>query len=122
MNKKGFTLTELILTIGLLAVIGLVIVTNMSGLLEKNKEDNYQNFVKAIEEAACTYIELKTARTYLNIDECKTTGCIIKVEKLVQEGLLAEEETISPKTNQSVTSKEVKITYPNKKKTCKFIE
>ena len=38
MNKKGFTLTELILTIGLLAVIGLVIVTNMSGLLEKNKE------------------------------------------------------------------------------------
>lgn len=122
MNKKGFTLTELILTIGLLAVIGLVIVTNMSGLLEKNKEDNYQNFVKAIEEAACTYIELKTARTYLNIDECKTTGCTIKVKKIVEEGLLTEEEIISPKTNQSVAENNVSITYPNKKKTCQFVE
>ena len=123
MNKKGFTLTELIITIGLLAVLGLVIVSNMSGLLEKNKEENYQTFVKSIEEAACTFIELKVAQNYVSTSDCKTpSGCNVAINALVQEGLLSEKEAISPKTGQSVASKTVKITYRDNKKICTFTE
>ena len=103
MNKKGFTLTELILTIGLLAVLGVVIVSNMSGLLEKNKEDNYNNFVITIENAACTFIDLKAASNYVNISDCKSaSGCLVDVDYLVQEGLLTDKQIVSPKTNENV--------------------
>ncbi len=123
MNKKGFTLTELILTIGLLAVLGVVIVSNMSGLLEKNKEDNYNNFVITIENAACTFIDLKAASNYVNISDCKSaSGCLVDVDYLVQEGLLTDKQIVSPKTNENVGAKKVKITYPDKKKTCEYIE
>ena len=44
------------------------------------------------------------------------------MKKIVEEGLLTEEEIISPKTNQSVAENNVSITYPNKKKTCQFVE
>ena len=37
--KKGFTLVEIIITIGLIAIIGTVIVTNMSGTLNAQKEE-----------------------------------------------------------------------------------
>lgn len=124
MNKKGFTLTELILTIGLLAVLGMVIISNMTGLLEKNKEDNYKTFVETIENAACTFIDLKAATSeyHMNIGNCKSSGCNVKISDLVSEGLLTEKQVISPKTNEDVSSKTVRITYPGNKKTCKYNE
>lgn len=123
MNKKGFTLTELILTIGLLAVLGMVIISNMTGLLEKNKEDNYKTFVETIENAACTFIDLKAASGYgIDIGNCKRSGCNVTISNLVSEGLLTEKQVISPKTNEDVSSKTVRITYPGNKKTCKYNE
>lgn len=122
-NKKGFTLTELIVTIGLLALIGVVIITNMSGILEKNKDDNYANFVKAIEDAACTFIDLRVASNYVDVASCKNgSGCTILVQNLISEGLLSEKQAISPRTNASVAGNAIKIAYPNKKKTCTYQE
>ena len=57
MNKKGFTLIELIITIGVMVLVGLVIVTNMTGLFSKNEDQDYENFRKKIENAACIYAE-----------------------------------------------------------------
>ena len=123
MNKKGFTLTELILTVGLLAVLGMVIVSNMSGLLEKNKDENYQAFVKTLEDAACTFVDLKAANNHPEVSSCKSNnGCNVKVQYLLEEGLITEKQMINPKTNANVKDKNVKVTYPNNLKTCKYLE
>ena len=53
MNKKGFTLIELIVTIALLAIIVLIAVPAINGMIDKNKENNCQvlkdNIIKASE-------------------------------------------------------------------------
>ena len=42
--KKGFTMIELIITIGLITILGLVIVMNMGSNLSKNQEKQYAAF------------------------------------------------------------------------------
>ena len=54
-NKKGFTLIELITTIGLMILVGLVIVTNMSGILSKQNDEEYENFKKKIQALSCIF-------------------------------------------------------------------
>ena len=79
--------------------------------------------VITIENAACTFIDLKAASNYVNISDCKSaSGCLVDVDYLVQEGLLTDKQIVSPKTNENVGAKKVKITYPDKKKTCEYIE
>ena len=39
--KKGFTLIELIITIALLGLIGTIIATNMTGILDSEQEKEY---------------------------------------------------------------------------------
>ena len=41
--KKGFTLIELIITIALLGLIGTIIATNMTGILDSEQEKEYNN-------------------------------------------------------------------------------
>ena len=44
--KKGFTLIELIITIALLGLIGTIIATNMTGILDSEQEKEYKKSKK----------------------------------------------------------------------------
>ena len=55
-KNKGFTLVELIVTIGLICVLGAVIVTNMASNLTEKQDEQYENFKKTLENAACMYL------------------------------------------------------------------
>ena len=103
MKKKGFTLIELIITIGVMVLVGLVIVTNMTGLFSKNEDQDYENFRKKIENAACIYAEKDVWKE--NKNKCKnhTSGanCVITITTLIKAGLI-EESLKDPNTGNYV--------------------
>ncbi len=88
-NNKGFTLIELIVTIGIMILIGMIIVNNMSGLLSEQNDTEYDNFKKNLEESACIYVETKWDTTKRS--SCKSNNnCSISVDELIQEGLIED--------------------------------
>ena len=122
MKNKGFTFVELIVIIGLLAILAIVIGANMVGLQGKQKEKNYNSFKEKFESAACMYIE-KGEQANLK-KTCKSSGCTVNGKALVEGGLIAD-DLVDPTTNEEIgqaTKYNVKITYTNNEKVCTFVE
>lgn len=97
MNKKGFTLIELMVTVGLLALMGVIIGVNITSIL-KSTQKNEDDFDKeTIEKAACVYY---------SSEELNPSGSTnITIKKLINSGLLDEryetkEGTIKITTNE----------------------
>ena len=120
--KKGFTMIELIITIVLITILGLVIVMNMGSNLSKNQEKQYEEFKHTLENAACVYIDLNVAKNLKNT--CKTNKtCQVSVSNLLSNGLIEEQDLKDPTTNEKIAeSTSIKITYNNGKKECKYVE
>ncbi len=116
-SKKGFTLVELIITIGLMALIGIIIATNMAGLFSKQNDEEYEAFKKKIEDSACIYVEL------YNKENCRATGCTISIEQLIQKGYI-EDTLKDPSTGEFVTKEkekyQVKVSWKDNVKTCEM--
>ncbi len=56
MNRKGFTLVELIATIVLLGIVASISFVSINGVLEQNKENNCKTVVGNIKSAASEYV------------------------------------------------------------------
>ncbi len=117
MNNKGFTLVELIVTIGIMALVGVVIAANMTGMFAKEEDNSVEAFKKQLEDAACI---LSERATYRNL--CQS-GCTINASELISNGLI-DENIKDPRNNTKIKDGgyQVKITWQNKVKTCKFSE
>lgn len=119
MNKKGFTLVEMITTLTIMILIGLVIVNNMANLFSKEEEANYEDFVFKVAEAGCVYFDVvyDTSRK----SSCKSGGgCMIRVDDLIKEGYLSE-DLINPKTGEVIDkSKSVSVSWVSNEKKCTF--
>lgn len=103
MNKKGFTLIELMVTVGLLALMGVIIGVNITSIL-KSTQKNEDDFDKeTIEKAACVYY---------SSEELNPSGSTnITVKNLIKSGLLDEtyqtengKITITVKDNEKICS------------------
>ena len=119
-NKNGFTLIEIIVTIGIMAVIGLVISTNMIGLFSSEEDKEYEAFIKRIEEAACTYVETNWDSNKRS--SCKSSNCTVTINELIQSGLV-EENLKDPNTKELVsnsTKYNVSVSWEDNVKTCKI--
>lgn len=119
-NNKGFTLIELIATIGIMILIGFVIVNNMSSLFSKQSDENYENFKKELEDSACIYVETKWSAEKRN--NCKiSNNCSVEVEELIEEGLI-EDTKKDPNTEELVTNNKekykVNVRWVDNVKTC----
>ena len=121
-NSKGFTLTELIIAIGLLAVVGLVIGLNYNKIFNKTNDDEIANFNNKMKSATDVYLannnELISA-LYTN-----KGFILIKAGDLKKAGLI-DDNMINPETKEVVSDEEiimvslddagvVKFTYPVK--------
>ena len=120
--KKGFTLIEIIITIGLIAIIGTVIVSNLSVSYTNQQEEQYENFKNTLEKAACTYIDLNMNANLKRT--CQNNGsCTIAVQDLLEEGLIEDEDLNNPKTQTRIAgTTKVQIRYDNGIKTCSYQE
>ncbi len=117
MKNKGFTLIELIITIALMAMIGVVIASNMSGMFSKEEDKSIDNFKKQLQDAACVLSESNSFKS-----RCQS-GCTITMNDLITNGLI-DENLKDPRNNKRVkeTTYTVKVQYNNKVKTCTFTE
>ncbi len=116
--KKGFTLIEIIVTIGLIAIFGYVLVSNISSVFNNEQDKQYEQFVERLETAACTYIDLDVAAS--KKATCKSTGsCTVMIHSILTQGLITDEDLVNPNTKERIsTSKTVTIQYINGVKTC----
>lgn len=122
-NNKGFTLIELIATIGIMILIGLVIVNNMSGILSKEHDEEYNNFKKKLEDSACIYVETKWDSDYRR--SCKTSNhCSVSIGQLIEAGYI-EDDLKNPNNKELVKDNgekyKVKVYWTNDNvKTCEM--
>ena len=88
MKKNGFTLIEMIASVVLIALLGTVILVNMTGIKSDEDQKSASKFQLSVEEAACTYIDMSANAAYR--EECKknTSGCKIKLSVLIGQGAL----------------------------------
>ena len=103
MNKKGFTLVEIIVVIGLLAIFGVAIGISLNRNMKKNQETSVKEFNQKIIGAANLYAS-NNETILINLYEEKgfTT---IKVNDLIDAGLISD-NLVNPETNKKVTGEE----------------
>lgn len=66
-NNKGFTLIELLASIVILSILIAIMVPSVNYLIEKNKNDNYDNLKKSIISAAKVYMSDNRYNITLNL-------------------------------------------------------
>ena len=120
--KKGFTMIELIVTIGLITILGLVIVMNLGSNLSSKQEQQYEEFKKTLENAACIYIDRNVAKNLKKT--CKNNGsCQIQMKTLLENGLIEDNNLKDPSSGNKIPdTKTITITYTNGEKKCKYVE
>ena len=106
MNKKGFTIVELLVTITLLAIISTISVISITSFINKNKENNYEILKNTILQASKGYV---TDNRYGNIEPSITAQYLLD-NHYITSGLT------DPKTGKNIdlNSVVITITYQNK--------
>ncbi|MDY3934640.1 MAG: type II secretion system protein [Bacilli bacterium] len=120
LNKKGFTLVELIATIVVLALVVSISAYAITNIINSAKEKNYELLIKNIKDASETYYQ-----------ECKysnnsgiTCDDTVKLQDLVNYGYLKgngtkdnKMEIINPKDNKNIGACSIAVKYENGKLT-----
>ena len=106
MNKKGFTIVELLVTITLLAIISTIAAISITSFINKNKENNYEILKNTILEASKEYV---ADNRYGNIDSSITAQYLLDNHYITS-------SLTDPKTGKNIdlNSVVITITYQNK--------
>lgn len=105
MNKKGFTLVEIVAVVAIIGLIGVLVVGNLSGNLSKEEDEQYKLFKKILSDAACTYINSNDAKEVRRI--CMISrSCTVKVDTLYKNGYITEDNLNDP--SKEYTTAEIK--------------
>ena len=120
MNRKGFTLVELLATITILGLIVLIVVPAVSKNVTKSKEKSYENLEKNIITVTKRYL---LENSNLLPDENETIKKI-ELEFLINENLFDTDKLINPLTNEkldgyveikyNINNEEYKYTFKQK--------
>ena len=108
MNEKGFTLIEVIVSIALLAFIGVAVGISLNRTLKDNAVTNYNEFVEKVKSASMLYVNnTPDVINGLNEDSFK----VIKVKELIDNGYI-KDNLKNPDTGEKINPDDkVKISY-----------
>lgn len=112
MNKKGFTLVELLCTITIMGFIATMVSVNIVNIFEEKEKASEISKNSIVTEAACLYIDLDENKSLK--ENCKAYNCDITTEQLIKRGLLNESDVDNPEV--------INITYHNNEKICQIKE
>ncbi len=119
MRTPGYTLIEVVITITIMAMISIVIGTNMLGLFTEEEDKSIDSFYQRITNAGCMYVETKFSKE--ERDNCRRRGCTITVDNLIQSGIIGEDEK-DPSTDELIINNKnkykVNVKWVNNEKTC----
>ena len=87
LNKKGFTLVELLVVIVILAVIMSIAIPSITSSIERSKDKQKTQIIKLIESAGELYVDKHKNTVPIGI---------ITLNKLISDGLITKEEMKDP--------------------------
>ena len=108
MNKKGFTIVELLATLAIMSIIMVIGTYSLTGLNKIIKEDIWKSKIKLIEKAGVKFGE---DHKNLLIGDCtidsKNVKCMeISVQTLINRGYLSTKEYIKNENVEYITDEE----------------
>lgn len=110
-NKKGFTLIEVIVVIVIIVILSLILIPNVMLFINKNDINSCEKLITNIESSAKIYV---SENKYNLGFDCSNTSKTITLQQLVEEGDLSS-PIINPKTKEPIdlnkTEIKVKVTY-----------
>ena len=108
MNKKGFTLVEILVSIGLLALLGSVIAISLNRVFKDNNIKNYNEYVEKVKSSAMLYVN-NTVDIINDLND--SSFKIITIGNLIDNGYL-KDNIINPDTSETVDKNEkIKVSY-----------
>ena len=109
MNKKGFTLIEVIMVIAIIAILSLILIPNVMVLIDKNKERSCEKMIDNIESAAKMYVNQNKYELGFDCVDNKTKEITLKT--LVDAGYLGG-ELVNPINKEEISlESKVLVTY-----------
>lgn len=110
MNKKGFTLIELIAVIVIIGVLGILIVPNLLTAVDNSKEASYNSLIKNIVTSSQTYYEECEYGDLSNIAKYGSYACSINSNTITTTlGTLANTGFLNVSDTKEENGKEVKV-------------
>ncbi|HHX33598.1 MAG TPA: hypothetical protein GX713_05195, partial [Mollicutes bacterium] len=107
MNRKGMTLTEIIISVAILASIGLTIVFGLNRVFNRQADDDQLSFEDKI--LSSTDLYLSNNQNLVNDLQTNKGWIIITVDDLTSAGFI-NENLIDPSTNEKIlTNEEIKV-------------
>ncbi len=114
MNKKGFTLTELLATITVLAIIITISVASYNTIQKNVLDQQYENLKSYILSGAEDYAH---KNNFAPVNEKEEIHIYINVEKLIKQGIITADDQsgniINPVDKTIMNDKCIKIDYIN---------
>ena len=98
MNNKGFTLSELLVTLAIFAIVLVIGIPSIINAVNRNAEKQYDVFVKEIISSAEDYIE-ENRNLYTPL-MC-SPNCVISMDTLIMNGNL-DKDLYNPKTHDKL--------------------
>ena len=105
MNKKGFTLVELLAVIIVLSIIVLITAISTSNIIKNSKKSLSEVQIKSIEKAAKTYY-VEEVSNHDNV--------CVNISELIQKGYIDKEKIANPKNNEEILGS-IRISYIDNK-------
>ncbi len=122
MNKKGFTLVELLGVIVILGIIGMIAAPIVSNVINKSMDDTSNAQIETIKRAAKAWAN---ANVY-QLPDCGSTNCAetktVTVAELKAGGYLDDKDITNPKDDSSYENAKVIIQKQSGKYTYTFKE
>ena len=114
MNKKGFTLIEVIVVIVIIVILSLILIPNVMLFINKNDINSCEKLITNIESSAKIYV---SENKYTLGFDCSNTSKTITLQQLVEEGDLSS-PIINPITKTEIDlNTTIAVTYNCKDKT-----
>ena len=108
MNKKGFTLVEILVSIGLLALLGSVIAISLNRVFKDNNERHYNEYVEKIKSSAMLFVN-NTVDIINDLND--NSFKIITIGDLIDNGYV-NDTLVNPNTDEKVGKEEkIQVSY-----------
>ena len=107
-NKKGFTLVEILVSIGLLALLGSVIAISLNRVFKDNNEKHYNEYVEKIKSSAMLFVN-NTVDIINDLND--NSFKIITIGDLIDNGYV-NDTLVNPSTDEKVGKEEkIQVSY-----------
>lgn len=105
LNRKGFTLIEVIVVIVIIVLLSLILIPNVMLFVSKNNKDMCYKLKDNIESAAKMYVNENKYELGFN---CEGNPIEINLSTLIDSGKISS-PVINPVTNKPVSNDDVKV-------------